>query len=58
MIYATSTEKHFEKLRRLLLKSGYDKSHAALQSLSRLRKSLREKGCSFQPIEGTEASNV
>jgi len=56
MIYQTSTEKQFEKLRRLLLKNGYDKSTAALQSLSRLRKALRSKGLTFQPIE-TEASN-
>lgn len=48
--YETATEKYFEKLRRLMLRSGYDRSHAALQSLARLRKALRENGYTFNPV--------
>jgi hypothetical protein len=55
MTYRTSTEKYFEKLRRLMLQSGYDRSHAALQSLARLRKALRQSGYTFEQVQ--EASN-
>ena len=57
MSYKTTIEKYFEKLRRLMLDSGYDQSHMALRSLARLRKSLRDSGYSFRPIGTTEASN-
>ncbi len=57
MTYQTATEKHFERLRRLMLKQGYDRSHAALQKLARLRKALRANGYTFRPVEQMESSN-
>jgi hypothetical protein len=58
VIYATKTEKYFERLRRLLLKAGYDRSHEAIQIMGRLRKTLRQAhGLSFTQQGTQEATN-